>query len=138
MTAPAALATAPRWAHSYQPHSIRSHHASLGLRLGHTAGRVLELSRAFGAPTFTIAQGKSDLPFHLEVREIMDCMILTTSSPQRLTQRPVHRCYLPLVKFRRVFLINEIFPDPVLNRAKRTEEQSAAMLAFQKEPGNVH
>jgi len=51
-------------AHSYQPHSIRSHHPSLSLRLGHTAGRVLELSRALGARTLTMARGKSDLPFY--------------------------------------------------------------------------
>src|SRR5712672_1297664 len=62
-------------AHSYPPHSIRSHHGSLSLRLGHNAGRVLELSRAFSAPTLTMAQGKSNLPFHLEVREIMDRML---------------------------------------------------------------
>ena len=55
-------------AHSYQPHSIRSDHGSLR----HTAGRVLELSRAFGTRALTMAQGKFDLPFHLEVREIMD------------------------------------------------------------------
>jgi len=62
-------------AHSYQPHSIWSHHSSLSLRLGRPAGRMLELSRAFGARTLTMAQGKSDLPAHLEVREIMDRML---------------------------------------------------------------
>ena len=58
-------------AHSYQPHSIRSDHGSLR----HTAGRVLELSRAFGTRALTMAQGRFDLPFPLGVREIMDHML---------------------------------------------------------------
>jgi hypothetical protein len=36
---------------------------------------VLELLRAFGARTLTMAQGESDLPFHLEAREIMKRML---------------------------------------------------------------
>jgi len=59
-------------ADSYQPYSIPSHHGSLSLGLGHPGGRVLELSQAYGARTLTMAQGKSDLPFYLEAREIMD------------------------------------------------------------------
>jgi len=78
----AGAATATRW----------HIHVSLSLRLGHTAGRVLGLSRTFGARTLTMAQGKSDLPFHLEVREIMDPMLSGSCwTPPRLAHRPVHR-----------------------------------------------